>query len=189
MGGLFIQARRCLCDGIALPTATYPWNIRVGLMVLPSHLWSTPASSRLMLPVVLVFLFHATGAGPHGKECRGDVPRPLVKPARWPKPRCDRQNKVRFSENPFIPSTQDISTTNFWPLCNAFLLQQQDLVAIEGVLATNCTFGCDRWDFCHANCFMAPSTKIVAISKCYRNHLENGCNKLSLLPRFKLRCK
>jgi hypothetical protein len=81
------------------------------------------------------------------------------------------------------------TTTNFWPLCHAFLLQQQDLVAIGGVLATICTFGCDRWNFCHANCFMAPSTKIIVISKCYHNHLENGCNKLSLLPRFKLCCE
>ena len=60
-------------------------------------------------------------------------------------------------------------TTNFGPLCHAFLSQWQDLVAIRGVIATICTFGCDRQNFCHANYFVAVSAKIVAISKCYRN--------------------
>ena len=55
-------------------------------------------------------------------------------------------------------------TTNFWPLCHAFLSQRQDLVAIRGVIATICTFGCDRWNFCHANYFVALSAKIVATS-------------------------
>ena len=64
-----------------------------------------------------------------------------------------------------------IYTTNFQPLCHAFLSQRQDLVATRGVIATICSFGCDRWDFYHANCFVAINMEIVAKSKCYHNQL------------------
>ena len=62
-------------------------------------------------------------------------------------------------------------TTDFWPLCHVFLSQWQDLVTTGGVIVTICTFGCDRWDFCHSNFFVAINLEIVAKSKCYHNQL------------------
>jgi hypothetical protein len=49
---------------------------------------------------------------------------------------------------------------------------------------TICHFGCDRWFCCHATCIVAISMKIVAKSNSCCNAIEEGCRKLSLLPRF-----
>jgi hypothetical protein len=42
-------------------------------------------------------------------------------------------------------------TTNFGPLCHAFLTQRQDFVATRGLAATVFTFSCVRLGFFHSN--------------------------------------
>ena len=65
----------------------------------------------------------------------------------------------------------DISLLTSNPNATIFLVQQWDLVAKGGVLATIFILGCDRWDCCHQNFVVAKSMMAVAISGCCRNQI------------------